>query len=342
MSVVDAKAAVFDRLGGADVIELRTIAVPAPGPGEVRIRINAIGLNRSEAMFREGWHPIKPELPSRLGYEAAGVIESVGAGVTRFAVGDRVGTLPVMHLNARGAYGELFTVPEEVVVSSPPELSDEETAALWSSYMTAYGMVVELVKVARGDWVLVTAASSGLGPPVLQMLGDLGARVIATTRGRAKADAIRAMGAEHVIVTDEEDLAERVAAITGGAGVRFVFDPIVGPLVETLAEVTAPYGTIILYGVLDFAAVKLPVMPLIGKNLSIVGYAMLLDDQPERNARAIAFIRDGVRRGVLKPLVGKRFPLDEVRSAAAYLDSLQQVGKVVVLTDQAAEGATAS
>jgi NADPH:quinone reductase-like Zn-dependent oxidoreductase len=336
MDVVHAKAAVFDHAGGADVIELRSVAVPAPQDGEVRVRINAIGLNRSEAMFREGWHPVQPDFPSRLGYEAAGVVESIGAGVTRFAAGDRVSTLPIMELNARGAYGEMFTVPAALVVESPPELSDEETAALWSSYMTAYGMVVELVKIEAGDWILVTAASSSLGPPIMQILAQLGARVIATTRGREKAEAIRAMGAEHVVVTGDEDLAERVMAITGGRGVRFVFDPVAGPLVETLAQVTQPYGAIVLYGVLDFEAAPLPIMPVIGKNLSIIGYAMMLEDQPERNERAIAFIREGVRAGTLKPLLGKRFPLDEIRNAARYFDSMQQIGKIIVVPDRPA------
>jgi len=104
------------------------------------------------------------------------------------------------------------------------------------------------------------------------------------------------MGASHVVVTEEENLAERVASITMGKGVRFAFDPIGGPIIGEIAELMCPYGTIVLYGILDFTPVNLPVMPLIGKNLSILGYAMLLDDQPERNERAIAFIREGTSR----------------------------------------------
>ncbi len=337
MDIVEARAAVFERTGGAEVIELKTVAVPPPGPGELRIRVRAIGLNRSEAMFREGWHPTKPELPSRIGYEAAGEVESVGEGVTGFAPGDRVGTLPVMTLNARGAWGEMLTVPAELAVHSPPELSDAETAALWSSYLTAYGMLVDLVTIRPGDWVLVTAASSGLGTPIFQMLKTLGARIIATTRGRAKVAAIREMGADHVIATDDENLVASVDAITGGAGVRFAFDPIAGPIVAELAEACAPYGTIVLYGVLDFTPAPLPVMPLIGKNLTLAGYAMLLEDQPERNARALAHIRQGVASGDYKPLIGKTFTLDAIGEAAAYLDSMAQVGKVVVTVGPPAE-----
>ena len=331
MTAIKALGVEFDRVGGADVLELREVMVPAPGPREVRIAVKAIGLNRSEAMFREGWHPIKPDLPSRIGYEAAGVVESVGSAVSEFAPGDRVSTLPVMSLNACGAWGAMFTAPADLVVSSPPELPDESVAALWSSYMTAYAMLVERVDIKPGDWVLVTAASSSLGAPIFQILAMLGARSIGVTRQRGKADAILAMGADHVVVSDEEDLVARVEAITAGAGVRFVFDPVAGPLVATLAQVTAAYGTIVLYGVLDFASVALPVQPLIEKNLAIVGFAMMLADRPERNQRALAFIRKGVAEGTLQPVIGRRFPLERIGEAAAYLDSMQQIGKVIVL-----------
>lgn len=330
MGSISSKAVIFRDFGGPEVLQLVEVDVPPPGPGEIRVRINAFALNRSEAMFRQGWHPIKPQFPSRIGYEAAGIVESAGEGA-EFAPGDRVSTLPIMSLNACGAYGEYFTIPAELAVRSPETLSDVETAALWSSYMTAYGMLIELVKIERGDWVLVTAASSSLGAPIFQILAMLGANVIATTRTRGKAEAITSMGASHVVVTEEENLAERVASITKGKGVRFAFDPIGGPIIGEIAELMCPYGTIVLYGILDFTPVNLPVMPLIGKNLSILGYAMLLDDQPERNERAIAFIREGVGKGALKPMVGKNFKLENIKEAAQYFDNLQQTGKVVLV-----------
>jgi NADPH:quinone reductase-like Zn-dependent oxidoreductase len=327
-----AKAVVLYELGGPEVLRLQDIEVPDPGAGELRIRVAAFGLNRSEAMFREGWHPMKPDLPSRIGYEAAGIVESVGAGVTDFAPGDSVTTLPTMANNARGGYGEALIVPANVVVRNPPELDMAHAAALWSSYMTAYAGLVELAAVKPGDTVLVTAASSSVGPPAIQILNMLGARVFAVTRRRAKAEQIRALGADEVIVTDDEDLLARVTALTGGRGVDLVFDPVAGPMIQTLADATAPYGTIIVYGVLDFASAPLPLQALVEKNLSIRGYAMYLPDRPERNARAIAFIRDGVAKGKLRPLIGRRFALDEITAAARYFDSMDQIGKVVVET----------
>jgi NADPH:quinone reductase-like Zn-dependent oxidoreductase len=314
------------------VLSLEQVDVPAPGPGEVRIRIEAFGLNRSEARVREGWHPFKPEFPSRLGYEAAGVIESIGANVEGFAVGDAVSTLPVVTLNQQGAYGELFTVPASAVVHSPPELDMAEAAALWSSYITAYGGLVELISIKTGDFVVVTAASSSLGPPAIQILNMLGAKPIAVTRRRAKADAIAALKPHAVVVTEDEDLLQRLDKITGGAGVNAIFDPIGGPGLAELAKAMAPRGQIVLYGVLDPAETVIPTQMLVSKNLSIHGYAMYLWEQPERTARAIAFIRDGVARGLLRPLVGRRFNLDEIVAAMTFFDSMEQIGKVVVTT----------
>jgi NADPH:quinone reductase-like Zn-dependent oxidoreductase len=174
-----------------------------------------------------------------------------------------------------------------------------------------------------------------VGPPMIRMLRMLGARTIATTRGRGKADAIRGFGADHVIVTGEEDVAARVAGITGGKGVSLVYDAIGGAGVQALAEATAPYGKIVLYGVMDAAPAPLPIGPIIQKNLALLGYAMYLPDRPERNARAMAFIRKGIAAGQLRPLIGKRFPFDRVREAAAYFDTMEQVGKVVVTLDRA-------
>ena len=328
-----ASAVVFGECGGADVLRVETVDVPDPGAGEVRIKVEAIGLNRSEALFREGWHPTKPDLPSRIGYEAAGTIESIGTGVSGFSVGDRVGTLPVMSLNERGAYGEMFTVPVDTIAPTPPELDAAEAASLWSSYITAYAALVELVKVQPGDLVLVTAASSSVGPAAIQILNMLGARPVGVTTKRAKAEAIRAMGAVDVIVTEDEDLTARVDTLTDGKGVPVVFDAIGGRSTAQLAEVMAPYGHYILYGVLDFEPGTLPAQALVEKNLTLHGFAMYLGDRPDRNARAIAFIADGVKQGKLRPLVGKRFPFSEIVDAARYLDSMAQIGKVVVTLD---------
>ncbi|WP_176593961.1 zinc-dependent alcohol dehydrogenase family protein [Sphingobium sp. EM0848] len=326
------KAAVLHELGGPEVLKLATVDVPNPGPGEIRILISAFGLNRSEALFREGRLQLKPVLPSRIGYEAAGIVESVGPGVTEFAVGDSVATLPRMQTNVCGAYGEAMTVPARFAVKSPAGLDRVECAALWSGYMTAYAGLVDLAPVQRGDFVLITAASSSLGPAAIQIVRLLGAHAIAVTRRREKAAAIARSGPADIIVTDEENLGDRVRQITDGRGVSLVFDPVGGPTVSTLAEMTAPYGTIIIYGSLDASPAELPVRALIGRNIAIRGLGLYLEDKPDRLRRGVAFIQEGVANGLLRPLIAERYKLDQIVEAAKSMDAMNHVGKIVVET----------
>ncbi len=327
-----ARVTVLRELGGAGVLKLETIDVPDPGPGEVRLLVSAIGLNRSEAMFREGRLRLKPELPSRIGYEAAGIVESVGPGVTEFAVGDSVATLPRMETNAQGAYGEAMTVPARFIVRNPDALDMAECAALWSSYLTAHAGLAYLTPIARGDFVLVTAASSSVGPAAIQIARMLGAQPIAVTRRRAKADAIARMGVTGMIVTDEQDLCDQVHRITGGRGVALIFDPVGGPAVSTLADVSAPYGTIVLYGALDASPAPLPLRALIEKNIAIRGLGLHVEEVPHRTRDGITFIHEGVARGLLKPLISERYRLGEIVEAARALDAMDHVGKIIVET----------
>ena len=331
---MQAKAVVFESFGGPEVLEVRDVEVPPPGPGEIRVRTRAFGLNRSEGYYRAGLYAADIAFPARIGYEGAGVVESVGPGVTGFAVGDRVGSLPGIQVNACGCHGEAFTVPENFATHTPPELTDVEGAALWSSYLTTYGMAVDLVDIRPGDWVVATAASSSIGSPLMQMVAIQGGRVIATTRTAAKAQAVRDMGAEHVIVTDDEDLVERIKEITDGKGARFVFDPIGGLILDKLIDAMAPRGTLVLYSIMDFAPVEFPVRKVVANNLKVLGFALMIAEDQEQNRRAITFIREGVRQGKLRPLVGKTFALDDIREAVGYFESLQHVGKVVVVPDQ--------
>lgn len=327
-----AKAVVFHEFGGPEVLRLETVEVPDPGPGEVRIRVEAIGFNRAEAHFRHGWYPtVSPELPSRIGFEAVGRIESLGAGVDGFASGTRVGLQPLMALNKRGCYGEVINVPANAVLEAAPELDAVENAALWNSYITVYAALVDVVSIKPGDFVLVTAASSGCGAPAIQMVNMLGAKPIAVTRSRTKAAAIQALGPHATIATEDEDLGSRVAEITGGQGVQVVFDSVGGPHLDQLIEITARYGTIIYFGMSDGTdPIPLPLGKLFLKNLTIRAFALYLWEKPERTERAIAFIREGVARGALKPVISKVFEFPDILEAAKYFDSLQQTGKVVV------------
>ncbi|BBZ15552.1 zinc-dependent alcohol dehydrogenase family protein [Mycobacterium branderi] len=325
-----AQAVRFYRHGGPEVLKVESVTVPDPAPGELTIAVEAFALNRADTFFREGWHPIKPVFPSRIGYEAAGRVVAIGDEVTGFAVGDRVATLPVMEVNRYGGYGEAMTIPARLVVPSPAELGPAESTALWASFMTAYGALVELVTIEAGQWVLCTAASSSVANAAMQICLAIGAKPIGVTQTRAKAAAVREAGATEVIVTEDEDLVARITDITGGAGAHYIFDPIGGPGFGLLAQAAAPHGTIILYGATSPETTELPVIAAVNKNLTFACYAMLLGEQPDRDERAQKFIRDGIAAKRLRPRVGHQLDFGHVHDAVALLDSMKHSGKIVV------------
>jgi NADPH2:quinone reductase len=244
------KQVVFHETGDAHVLKIEDQPVCEPGAGEVRINVAAIGLNRAEIMFRRGQYLEQPQFPSRLGYEASGVVDALGPGVEGLNVGDRVSTIPAFSMVQYGVCGESAIVPAHAVAAYPENLSPAEGTSIWMQYMTAYGALVNYGKLKQGDVVLITAASSSVGLAAIQMVKAANATAIASTRGAGKKQALLDAGADHVIVTDEENLVERVMAITASNGATILFDPVAGPMLTTLAQATARGGTIFVYGAL--------------------------------------------------------------------------------------------
>jgi NADPH:quinone reductase-like Zn-dependent oxidoreductase len=321
----------FHRVGGPEVLRVDEVEVPAPGKGEVQISIKALGLNRAESMFRSGQYLEEPKLPARLGYEAAGTVAAVGQDVQGFKVGDAVSTIPSFSLNDYGLYGELANAPVHAVTHHPASLSWAEAAAVWMQYLTAYGALIDLGKLTKGDTILIPAASSSVGLAAIQIANEVGAVPVALTRGKSKRQALLDAGAAHVIATDEQDLVKEVLGITGGKGARVVFDPVGGPTFAKLAQATARLGMLFLYGALSPEPTPLPLFDVLGKWVTIRGYVMMeITSDPERLERAKTFVNNGLASGSLKPLVAKTFPLEEIVEAHRYLESNQQIGKIVV------------
>jgi NADPH:quinone reductase-like Zn-dependent oxidoreductase len=321
----------FHQVGGPEVLRVEEVEVPPPGKGEVQIRIKALGLNRAESMFRRGQYLEAPRLPARLGYEAAGTVAAIGPGVHGFKVGDAVSTIPSFSLNDYGLYGDLANAPAHAVTHHPASLSWAEAAAVWMQYLTAYGALLDIGKLTRGDTILIPAASSSVGLAAIQIANRVGAVPVALTRGKSKRQPLRDAGAAHVIATDEQDLVKEVLGITGGKGARMVFDPVGGPTFAKLVQATARLGIVFLYGALSPEPTPLPLFDVLGKWVTIRGYVMLeITSDPERLERAKKFINDGLAGGSLKPLVARTFPLDQIVEAHRYLESNQQIGKVVV------------
>jgi NADPH:quinone reductase-like Zn-dependent oxidoreductase len=316
--------------GGPEVLRLEDIDVGRPGRTEVRVRIEAIGLNRSEAAFRAGQYPIKPKLPTLVGYEACGIIEQLGSGVEGFAVGDRVCSLPTFRLGEYGVYGEQAIVPARSILAAPPALSPIEAASIWMQYLTALA-IIEVAHASLGDHVIIRAASSSVGLAAIQIANWAGAIPIAATRTSAKSAALLVHGARHVIATEESDLVADVMKITDGKGARIVFDPVGGPYVDTLAQAMAVDGVLFIYGGLSGQPTMHPHWPAAFKNLSIRGWvASTIWNYPDRFARAKDLILRGLAEGKLKPIIARTFPLAEIVEAHRYLESNQQIGKIVV------------
>ena len=320
----------FHEYGGPEQLRIEEMEIGAPGPGEVRIRVEAIGLNRSEAMFRAGAYVQAPKLPSLIGYEGVGVVEALGVGVRGFSPGERVCVMPNFRLGEYGLYGEHAIVPVRSLIAPPPGLSVVEAASTWMQYFTALA-IYEIGHAVLGDAVLIRAASSSVGLAAIQLANWAGAIPIAATRTGAKAAALKAHGAKHVIATEESDLVAEVQRITGGKGVRIVFDPVGGPDVERLAQAAAEEGIIIIYGGLSGLPTPYPHWPAALKGLSLRGWvASSIWNKPEKFARNRDLILQGLAEGRLKPVIAKTFALGQIVEAHRYLESNQQLGKIVV------------
>jgi NADPH:quinone reductase-like Zn-dependent oxidoreductase len=318
------------RLGGPEVMQIEDLEVGLPAAGEVRLRIEAIGLNRSEAMFRAGGYRQAAKLPSLIGYEAAGVVETLGEGVSGFVPGERVCVLPLFPLGEYGVYAERAIVPARSLVPAPAGLTAVEAASIWMQYLTALA-IIEVARAGVGDFVIIRAASSSVGLAAIQLANWAGAVPIAATRHRAKATALQALGARHVVATEESDLVAEVLRITGGKGARIVFDPVGGPYVETLAQAMAEEGVLFIYGGLSGQPTDFPHWTAAIKGLSLRGWvASAIWSKPERFARAKDLILRGLADGHLKPVVAKTFPLAQIVDAHRFLESNQQLGKIVV------------
>ena len=326
-----AKVVRFHEMGDASVLKIEDLPVAEPGEHELRIKVEAIGLNRAEIMFRNGAYLETPQLPSRLGYEAAGVVDAIGKQVTDFKVGDRVSTIPAFSMGQYGVYGESAVVPVHAVAKCPESLTMQQCTAIWMPYLTAYGGLIDIGQLKQGQRVLITAASSSVGVAAIQIASSLGAVVIATTRGGAKKQFLLDQGADYVIQTGSEDLVARMAEITQGAGAELIFDPVGGPILNQLAEAAARAGRIIEYGALDNQPTPFPLFAALAKGLTIRGYTLFeLTQDKNRVEKAKSFILPLLESKKLTPVIDRVFNFNQIQQAHEYMESNQQMGKIVV------------
>jgi NADPH:quinone reductase-like Zn-dependent oxidoreductase len=222
-------------------------------------------------------------------------------------------------------------VPAFALTEYPANLTPEQAAAAWMQYLTAYGALVFYGKVGAGDFVSIPAASSSVGLAAIQIVGDAGATAIAVTRTSAKKDELIAVGAHHVIVSVEEDYAARMKEITGGKGARLIFDPVAGPYVETRAAGAGQDCMLFIYGGLSMQTTPFPLMQSFRTGLSMRAYSLReITTKPERLAVAKKYLFDRLADGRFVPKIARTFPYKDTVEAYRYLESNEQVGKVVI------------
>jgi NADPH2:quinone reductase len=328
MSLPSTQSAVrFDHHGGAEVLELVEVQVPSPGPGEILIRNVAVGLNFIDIYQRTGLYPLP--LPSGLGKEAAGVVEAVGEGITRFKVGDRVATAtaPV------GAYGQFHLMPETAAVAVPDDISLEVAAAVMLKGMTAEFLVNRAFHVKQGDEILLHAAAGGVGLILGQWAKSLGGTVIGTVGSEAKAELAKAHGSDHAILYDREDVAARVHEITEGRGVAVAYDSVGKDTFEASLASLKRRGTLVLFG-----NASGPVPPFDPLRLSrggslYVTRPTLFDcvaavEELDASAAALFAV---IRSGAVKVEIGQTFPLANVREAHEALAGRKTTGSTLLI-----------
>jgi len=320
----------FHQVGGPEVLRIEDEPSKQPGKGEVRLKVQAVGLNRAESMFMRGQYIEPPNLPAGLGYEAAGVVDGVGPDVNKSWVGRTVATIPAFSMNAYSTLGEEAIVPASAVAEYPAKLSPAEGAAVWMQYVTAYGALVAIAHVTKGDFTLIPAASSSVGLAAIEIVKGEGAVAIATTRNSNKRAELLSLGADHVIATEEEDMLARVKEITG-KGARVIFDPVAGSFLEKLADAAAPGGIIFEYGLLSMQPTPFPLLTALTKGINIRGYSLMeITRNPDKLPAAKKYIYDRLADGRFQPKIAKTFPFAETAEAYKYLESNAQVGKIVI------------
>lgn len=312
--------------GGPEAIGWREVELPPPGPGEVRMRNTAIGLNFIDTYHRGGLYPIA--FPTGLGLEAAGVIEAVGDGVEGFAVGDRVCTFGP----ALGAYADERNVPAASLMAIPDDVADECAAAAILKACTVEALVERCAKVQAGWPVLVHAAAGGVGLIMVQWLKHLGAVVIGTVSSNDKAELARAAGCDHVIRYDEEHVAPRVRELTGGEGVRVVFDGVGKSTWQASLDATGTRGTIVSFGNASGSVTDVALGVLATKGSLFVTRPTLFHYYAEAGERAAGadYVFDMIRKHIVSVSINQRYPLAEAAQAHRDLEARATTGSTIL------------
>lgn len=321
------RAVIFEKTGGPDVLQLVERDTPTPGPGQILVRNEAIGVNFIETYQRSGLYPVK--LPSGLGGEGAGVVEAVGDGVDRFKVGD----LAAYSGGVMGSYADYALLPAGRAVKPPAGIDARVAAASLLKGMTVESFICRLRKVLPGEVVLVHAAAGGVGQIMVQWLKAIGAVVIATVGSEAKAETARALGADHVILYREQDVAAEVRRITNGAGVPVAYDSVGKDTFEGTLGSLARRGLFVSFGNASGPAPPVdPIRLMRGGSLMFTRPTLfdftLTTEELDASAAAVFGM---IGAGKVKIEIGQTFALADARKAHKALEGRETVGASLLI-----------
>jgi NADPH:quinone reductase-like Zn-dependent oxidoreductase len=336
------REAVITRHGDADVFEMRESHDPTPSPGEVRVRVRAAGINFADILTRLGIYPDAPQPPVVVGYEVAGVVDAVGAGVTSVHPGERV-----VAITRFGGYTDVVVVPAAQVYRFPDRLSDAEAAAVPVAYLTAALALYKMACVSAGDVVLIHNAGGGVGIAATQLARLRRATVIGTASA-GKHDALRSFGVDHTIDYHHADVPSEVRRITRGRGADVILDPIGGGSFGASYRMLAPLGCLVMLGISSMAgetpnrwralrawwAMKpFGAVSMINRNRGVFGLNLgHLWDERAALQPLMDLIMTELQVGRLVPVVARTFPLERAADAHRYIQSRSNIGKVVLTT----------
>jgi NADPH2:quinone reductase len=329
------KAILLSRTGDPSVLEYTEVPTPRPKPGEVLVKADTIGVSRPELLVRRGVYPWMPPLPAIPGIEMAGAVAERGTDATRFAIGQKV-YVTARELPVRaGCYAEFIAVPERALFVLPAE-TDLEAAACLSNYQVAWHLLHTATRGVQGQSVLVGSASGGLGSAAVQLAKLAGMTAIGLVGSEAKARALKAFGADHVIDHSREDVAASVKEITNGLGVDLILDAAGGTDFAKFLPMLGPFGLLVSYGKL-VGKIESNVIDALDAGPGYLNSAAVriftmhtLDDKPAIRAESMTKLIMKLGEGAIRPLIHARLPLKDARRAHEMIEARQVIGKVLL------------
>ena len=329
----------FHKFGPAEVLKCEEHEAATPASGEVQVRVQAIGISWYDVLWRQNLAPSRARLPAGIGHEMAGVVTKVGEGVSDLSVGDKVASFPGQSPNDYPTYGELIVMPRSALTRYPDVLTPIEASVHYTPLLIAYFAYVDLAKVKPGQTVLITDASHCAGPSFVQLGKALGVNVIAATKDAEERDCLLALGADHVIVTEEQDLLMQINKLTDSKGVDVVLDGLGGPQMSVLGDVLAPRGSLVLYGMQGGNHTPFPACAAFQKNIQFFVHCIgnftgkpelgIAQDE-EAMQRALRMINQLTGDKVLLPLIVRVFPFEDFVEAHRYMDDCPCRGRVAL------------